>query len=320
MTENTTKTENKETKIQIESFLQNKRVKVTPVETRDFSGQVLEVLPPGFIAENSKNSLPLKRDDNTGRFVQIFDTVNKKYTKEFPTEALTELEWFSRVYGKDLNVYAKSGENFWEGAMHPTDPARRFPPYQVDLPKDGMPLDLSNIEDMLKWKVLSTWYDSRIAPSWEDRYNRPNYMFALVDEKVATDRKKEAIELKLKATEEFNKIKGSKELMMEFLIIKDPTHTLSDKVSEDFVFSQVYDVLENNPKLFLHIVQDEDRDDKLLVYKACKAGVLRKNGDKYSTMSDEPLGKLGEVIGRLRDPERLEFRKRIEAQVENYKG
>src|SRR5688572_19035116 len=180
MTE-TTVVENKE-QIKIESFLSNRKVKVTPVLTRDFTGQVLEQLPDGFIAEGSKNDLPLRRDQNTGRFVQIFDTVTRKYTEDFPKEALTELEWYSRKYGRDLNVYLQD-DNFWEGKMlaKGADPNRIFQPYFVQLPREGMLLDLSKVEDNIKYKVLLTWTDSRIAPSWENRFDRPNYMFALVD-------------------------------------------------------------------------------------------------------------------------------------------
>ena len=118
--------------------------------------------------------------DTNGRFTQIFNTSNRYLTAEFPEEPLTELEWFSRMIGKDLNVHKKD-DNFWAGHMEKGNPTLNYKPYEVTLPREGRTLDLNNIDDYLAYKVLTTNTHRWIAPSWENRYDRPTYWFAMVD-------------------------------------------------------------------------------------------------------------------------------------------
>jgi hypothetical protein len=316
--ENTEAITEKKTKLPFKDFLAERIVKVVPVETRTFTNQQIEQLPEGFIHEGMGRSLELKRDRTTGEFLPIFDHVNKVVTPQFPEEPMTELEFFSRMTGYDLSS-TKEVKNFWAGWVSEGPNNKGKQPYSVKLPKEGFTLNLSNVWDNITWRVLKT-NDKYIAPSWETKNAKPTYWFALVDEKVSVDVKKERIMLELRATEEFNKIKDHREMLMEFLIIKDPNNIIAKTSSTDFLFGLVYDVLKNNPALFLSIVTDEYREDKILIFKAVRAGALKKIGNKYFSMGDEPLGNLGDVISLLNSAEKIEFRKKIEFQVENYEG
>jgi hypothetical protein len=42
---------------------------------------------------------------------------------------------------------------------------------------------------------------------------------------------------------------------MEFLIIKDPNNVISSNASSEWLFNQVYEVLESNPKEFLELLK-----------------------------------------------------------------
>ena len=298
-----------------QDFLAKKVVRVVPIETRTFTNQQIEQLPEGFIHEGMGRSLELKRDRTTGEFLPIFDNIENIITPQFPDEPMTELEFFTKITGYDL-AFSKDSKNFWSGWISEGPNNRGKLPYSVKLPKEGLTLDLSNAWDNITWRVLKT-NDRYIAPSWELRNAKPTYWFALVDERISVDLKKEEINLKLKATEEFNKIKDHREILMEFMIIKDPNNIISKTASTDFLFNLVYEVMETNPKLFLSIVNDEYREDKILIFKAVRAGVLKKISTKYFTMGDEPLGVLGDVISLINNPEKLEFRKKLEFQVEN---
>ena len=298
-----------------QDFLAKKVVRVVPIETRTFTNQQIEQLPEGFIHEGMGRSLELKRDRTTGEFLPIFDNIENVITPQFPDEPMTELEFFTKITGYDL-AFSKDSKNFWSGWISEGPNNRGKLPYSVKLPKEGLTLDLSNAWDNITWRVLKT-NDRYIAPSWELRNAKPTYWFALVDERISVDLKKEEINLKLKATEEFNKIKDHREILMEFMIIKDPNNIISKTASTDFLFNLVYEVMETNPKLFLSIVNDEYREDKILIFKAVRAGVLKKISTKYFTMGDEPLGVLGDVISLINNPEKLEFRKKLEFQVEN---
>ena len=103
------------------------------------------------------------------------------------------------------------------------------------------------------------------------------------------------------------------------MYIKDPNNVISAKATTEFLFNQVYEVLETNPKMFLSIVTDPNREDKIFIFKAVRAGALKKMSGKYYTIGDEPLGAMGDVISLLNNPERIEFRKKLEFQIESNK-
>lgn len=301
-------------KYPFKDFLSKRIVRVVPIETREFTNQQVEQLPEGFIFDGMQRSLELKRNKTTGEFIPLFDNIEKVITPQFPEEPMTEHEFFCRMSGYDLS-FTKEYHNFWAGWVSDGPNVKGKIPHSIKLPKEGLTLDLSNVWDNINWRVLTT-NDKYIAPSWEERYKKPTYWFALVDEKVSVDKKKEDIALKLKATEEFNKIKDHKDLLMEFLIIKDPNNIIAKTASTDFLFNIVYEVLETNPKLFLSIVNDPYREDKIFIFKAVRAGALKKIGNKYFSLGDEPLGSLGEVISLINNPEKIEFRKKLEFQIE----
>lgn len=303
-------------KYPFKDFLAQRMVKVVPIETRTFTNQQVEQLPEGFIYDGMGRSLELKRDRVTGEFFPVFDHIEKVVTPEFPQEPMTELEFFNRITGYDLS-FTKEQKNFWAGWIAEGPNNKGKIPYSVKLPKEGLTLNLSNVWDNITWRVLKT-NDKYIAPSWEQKHAKPTYWFALVDENISVDRKQEEILIKLKATEEFNKIKDHREFLMDFLIIKDPNNVISKTADTKFLFNMVYEILETNPRLFLSIVEDQYKEDKILIFNGVRAGALKKIGAKYFSMGDEPLGNLGDVISLINNPEKLEFRKKLEFQVESY--
>ncbi len=306
---------------QLKYFLINRTVRIEPIpKPNEWKNLVGEALPQGFFLEGTERSFDLPMNMKTGQPYKILDNVDKYFTPEFPDEKLTELEYFSKLIGQDLSFTAVE-RNFWKGYMDPKHTGKTTKPFTVRIPSQGLSLNLNTLEDYLKLKVLeANVHSGWIAPSWSDRYDRPTYMYAIVDEKISTDRKKELIELKRKALAEFEKIADSEDLLREFFIVKDPLTPISRNTSKDFMYNQAFDLAETNPKYFLEVVRDENRNEKLIVYNACRAGALNKSGkDKYETPGGELLGSMGDVIHLLKDPERIEFRKKLEYQIQNTK-
>lgn len=311
---------NKETK-QLKYFLTNRTVKIEPIpKPNEWKNLVGEALPQGFFLENTERSFDLPMNMKTGQPYKVLDNVERHYTPEFPDERLTELEYFSRLKGEDLSFTAIE-RNFWKGYMDPKHSGKSTKPFVVKIPPQGITLNMNNVEDYLRLKVLeANVHSGWIAPSWDTKYDRPSYMYAIVDTKVSTDRKKELIELKRKALAEFEKIADSEDLLREFFIVKDPLTPITRGTSKDFLYNQAFDLAETNPKYFLEVVRDEHREEKIIVYNACRAGALNKSGkDKYETPGGEILGTMGDVIHILKDPERIEFRKKLEYQIQNTK-
>jgi len=295
------------------NFLQKRIVKLASITKDVIPGVPYEKLPEGFIVQGSGRSLERARDVKTGYFKEMFDNSRRVITPQFPEEPLTELEFFCKASGMPLDE-----ERFWAGHMDRTDRTKSRIPYTVQLPVDGRKFDLSNVKDYIDYKVVQTHVGKYIAPSWEERNWRPTYWFALVDEKVSTDRKKEEIELKLAATSEFNKIKDSRELLAEFLIIYNAEASPSASTTTEWLFNEVYKLMDKNPKEFLSIVEDPLRTEKILVHKALRAGALKKQGKKYFTLGEQSLGTLAEAITFLKDPENYDFMVKLEHQVTQY--
>lgn len=308
----------KQPTVELVDFLPEKIVRIVPIPRPNYwKNLVGESLPEPFQYEGTSRSFDLPKDIKTGRYKKIFDDIKKVYSKQFPDEALTELEIFSRLIGKDLS-YNKTEGNFWRGDSPTLDPTKAEKPYRVFVPREGMSLDLSNPEDNLKFRVLKANTD-RIAPSWEERDYLPNYVFAIVDENVTIDREKERNKLEIQAISEFSKIQDNRELLAEFLIAKDPSINISKSASTDFLFNQVFNIVKNDPKFFLSVMRDEYWKDKVMIYKAVKAGALVKiSKDKYATVGGEEIGKIADVIHYLNDPEKIEFRKRLEHQIKEH--
>lgn len=308
----------KQTTVELVDHLPEKIVRIVPIPRPNYwKNLVGESLPEPFQYEGTSKSFDLPKDLKTGRYKKIFDDIKKNFSKQFPDEALTELEAFSRMIGKDLN-YNRMDGNFWRGDSPTSDPTKAEKPYRVFVPREGMTLNLSIPEDNLKYRVLKANTD-RVAPNWEERDYMPNYTYAIVDENVSIDRKKEQNKTEILAISEFSKIQDNRELLAEFLIAKDPTISIAKSASTDFLFNQVFNVVKNDPKFFLTVMNDEYWKDKVFIYKAVKAGALIKTAkDKYATVGGEEIGRLADVIHYLNDPEKIEFRKRVEHQIKEH--
>ncbi len=297
-------------KKEFKNFLEKKIVRLAPINNEVISGIQYESLPEGFIWEASSRSLDCGRDKN-GFVKKVFDNTDKFYTAEYPDEKLTELEYMCRKTGEKFDDI-----KFWTGHMDPVNPSNNVKKYVALFAPKGELLDLSNIQHLIKYRIAKNHEGKYFSPSWEKRYEKPSYWYAIVDEKVQTDRTTEAIELKIKATTEFSKISGSRELLAEFIIVMGGDEIPSSNTDTKYLYNRVWEVCEKNPSLFLSIVTDPNRDTKLLIFKAQKAGVLRKYGKEYRTLADIPLGTLAETIGYLNNPENYEFLEKLKNQVD----
>lgn len=292
-------------KYPFKDFLAPRKVKVMPINTKVFINSQIEQLPDGFIMQNAKRSLQLSKEAGTTRFKMIFDDTQKFRTPQFPNEALTELEFFSRMYGADLdpripetNNPDTTKVNLWAGRMS-SNPEKRIMPIVAELPDRGRTLDLSNINDHLTYKILKTWGHSRIAQSWEERNFRPSYWFALVDESREQEIKSQGMMDKTAAIVAFDRIKEDRSKLWEILIVNDPNLTLASTVTKEQLQTTVFQFAENRSTLFLQCVNDPNAYEKVLIFKAVRSGHLIRKQENYFTVGNEPLGSLFDVITRL---------------------
>lgn len=313
-------------KFGFKDFLPMKKVIIKRIaDNSQFYGKSFEgVLPEGYMPDIAKK-LELPRNNTTGSFIQIFDTVTKYRTPQFPKEPLTELEFFSRLLGVPPEVLnpLNSGSDFWKGrrAYGSYDALQ---PYTAIIQPSGRTLDLSDVNDALDYKIIKLYADAHsinggIAPSWGTRKLK-NFIFALVDELVETDVKEEKRQLEIQAINVFNNIAENKESLIDFLITMNPNNVPPTNADLKWLRNKVWDVVKENPKLIIAAATDPDKEDKLLIHYACKAGVIKKMGQKYYTMAEEPLGTVNDIFALLRDPEKhFQVRMKWETAVDEYK-
>jgi len=314
------------TKYEFKNFLPVKKIQIKRItDNANFYGKSFEgELPPGYMPDIAKK-LELPRNNSTGSFIQIFDTVTKYRTPQFPKEPMTELEFFARMLGVTPEILnpLNSSSDFWKGrrAYGSYDALQ---PYTAVIQPSGRTLDLSDINDALDYKIIKVYADNYsinggISPNWHSRKLK-NFVFALVDDTVETDVKEEKRKIEIQAITIFNNICDNKEALIDFIITMSPNNVPPANADLKWLRNRVWDVVKENPKLIIATANDPDKEDKLLIHYACKAGVIKKMGQKYYTMAEEPLGTVNDIFALLRDPEKhFQVRMKWEAAVDEYK-
>jgi hypothetical protein len=177
----------------------------------------------------------------------------------------------------DLNINKEEKSNYWVNK-----------PVMID--KNGKHLDLSNTGDFINYKILETNLDY-IAPSWEERYNKGTYKFALVFEEEESKLKNLKIDTKKEAYMMFGKIDGSVKKLSDFLWI----HYLTNKEGKrlpnnpplEYLRQEVGRIIEERPGEFLSIVTDTLFETKALIQKAINIGLIQRDGMTFKVFGEE---------------------------------
>lgn len=230
----------------------------------------------------------------------------------YPLLNSEEQEFFEEVLDLDLNIHKKE-DNFWATFSVPIE--------KTDLlMSTGIVFDLSEPMDNLKWRLLKI--QNEIAPSWEQRYDKGSYMFAFVDmdheeaQKVTRGVKKET------AYKHLSKISNSAVKMYDFLSIyalQNPKAKMpAPDASRDALYAQCDELITNDLNGFLAVVDDPERDIKLLIHRAIGCGAIdhKINSKDYYTPEGKFLGNnLDQVVKNLRTSEYQEDMIKIKAVV-----
>lgn len=303
-----------ETKKVYGTFLKDQIVNVKPVES---SGRWANLLVKGqemkkdpFLFNKVKRSyqVPLNSERLGGGVKSILDdqkrVLIKKYEDSHPN-GMTEKEFFEKELGvENLNPYLAKEENFWR-----TDKRSR-----VVLTKEGMVLNLNRPLDMLRYKILLS-NKTRVSPSYEGRKNSQSFEFMLVDEGKLMSKKVEEADMKTNAYIKFSEITRTKASMIGF--VKSLGRAIPVNHTEDWLKSEVLNVLEESPQKFLTIVSDPNYDNKIFVQEAIECGAIKRmNERRYVLDNGIELGDLVGAINWLTDPENQESKLRIKSQIE----
>lgn len=204
-----------------------------------------------------------------------------------------------------LSVHNKEN-NFWSN-------------YQVRLGKDDNYLDLRDPEDYIKYKVLLMNVNS-ICPSLEALQEKPKatYEFVLVSEGDQEKATMKRVNFRKEAYKEFGKIEGDAATLR--LVVESMTQRpFAASTKLEALVDRLEPLIENDPKLFLKIVQDAHLKTKVLIREAIDAGAVVQRAEQLY-YNGQPLCDSGEATlsvaaTYLDKPKNQEMKFAIEAKV-----
>ena len=307
------KTAETEEKVIYGTFLQDRIVKVKPVES---SGKWSNLLVANqdnkkdpFLYNKVKRSfqVPLNSEARGGGVKVILDDQRRvkiqKYIESFPM-GMTQKEFFEKEIGVDLNPMAAPDANFWR-----IDRRSR-----VILTKEGLTLNLNLPMDMLKYYILLS-NKNLVSPSYEERDLRATYEFMIIDEGKVTVQKLAEATVKANAYVKFAEITSNKSSITGF--IKSLGRGIPASATEDWMKNEVLTIVESSPEYFLEIVNHPQYNERIFVQEAVEAGaIIRKADRRYTLDNGAELGDLTDVVNYILNPDNQEVKMRIKAKIE----
>lgn len=215
-----------------------------------------------------------------------------QYGKKIDPLTDKEKEFFAEKFGWNKERFSiHTEDNYWKG-------------FRIALGKKAMPLNLSNLDDCLKYKYLLSWV-KLIAPDWESRYE-DNFRFAFKENDFDMNTKVAKSEKKMQAYDFLREIKVSKEKMRGVLRILGVTPSLAASMTE--LEAQLIDVIDSNQiDRFLEVKEDQFLEHKILIEKGLTTGEIVKQGkNQYFVKSLEENFRFDELIEYLADKKNVE--------------
>lgn len=243
-------------------YLQNKKVFLKPVVR---GGKM--ITSPEHVAyfqiDGANNWFQLPKHEVTGVLVNPFTTDEEK-------------EFFENALDLDLNVNKKK-DNFWHT-------------FFVKIIKDynlmhaGYTFHLNDPLDNLRWRVMKL--QSIVAPSWEERYKRGEYRFALVDEGYEAETEQTTTNKTIEAYTYLGSVQNSISQMKDFMGVyyleKKEMKFVPEDADKEWLRKEIKKVIEQELELSLKIINDPSSKIKNFILQGLRAGAIIKTArNKY---------------------------------------
>lgn len=223
-----------------------------------------------------------------------------------------EKAYFESVLGVNLSVLTKV-DNYWVN-------------FKVVLGKEDTYLDLSKVEDYLKYKVLLT-NKNFICESLEEYERRPltTYQYVLISEgqelKVATNKR----QLRKECYKLAGKIEGDFEMLKAVIEMLDK-RPVSDKNTSTFLANKLDEHIEENAAEVYKLLNNPSLNTIVFIKKCVRAGLIIKTGDFYYLKSGKakvPMAEDGrdpvieQAVKYINSPKNQETKFALESQLKN---
>jgi hypothetical protein len=284
------------------NYLQHKKVYLKPV-TR--GGRM--ITSPEHVAffqmEGATNWFQLPQLESTGELADPFTSEEEK-------------TFFEQILDLDLNIHKKK-DNYWHTFF--VKVIKNF-----DLMHDGYVFNLEDPIDNLRYRV--TKLQPMVAPSWEKRYGRGDYRFALVDEGYAEEKEQTDTNKTIEAYTYLGSIQNSVKDMKDFLGVyyleKKEMKFVPEDADKDWLRKEIRKVVEEELDLALKIMHDPDAKIKNFILQAIRVGAITKPArNKYDIPGEGVSYTYEELVKYLTEAETLkaDVYLKIIAQVRMHK-
>jgi len=255
-------------------------------------GILLNKLPTAFIpdtehlasglAPNGKYSLvcPMDRD---GRLVNPLTPQEQAFMEDSSR---------SGMYWKpgDLNINVPRDRNYWMS-------------YRLNIPKEGLQLDLSMPEDYIAFKVALA-NRVYVAPSYQERINKATYKFYISDSDKEAVAEAALADMEATAYIKIGELRGNRPLSLSVLRLLGKS--ISTDARDESIVAEMRKVIKEPKGLekFLAVVGDPNLQLKSDILKGYSAGFLIFKNTRYVVKdSGLFLGTLDEAVTYLKDPQ-----------------
>lgn len=199
---------------------------------------------------------------SSGRYVNVLTDDEKDF-----------LEDIMGLPKNALSVYKKV-DNFW-------DDSNEQGISKVTLRKQDNYLDLSNVEDYIRYKILLANKDF-IAPNMEALESSPKatYQFVILTEDAEAKNARKGMSILMQCYTAYGKIEEDKDALR--VIIETLTGTtVHSNTKLEFLQAKINELIQGNSKMFLKIATDPLLQTKVLIRKCVEAGLILHRGDQY---------------------------------------
>ena len=260
------------------------------------------------LSDDPKHVFAGNMAENASKTFTVPMTLSGNYVNPLTPDEQAYLEHIMGLEENALSVYLKIN-NYWDN-------------FRVTLKKTDNYFKLDNPEDYIRYKVLlsNTEY---IAGSIKEYENNPKatYQFLLISEKEQINTSNNKMNINMIAYKLLGKIETNVDAL-KFVLEVLSGKPVSRNSSLEFLQANAHDLLLNNPKLFVKLVDDKYLQTKILIMKNVEAGFIRKRLDYYYLQSDnsplagpreEPI--LDVAAKFINEPKNQELKFKLEAQV-----
>lgn len=219
---------------------------------------------------------------------------------------------------KEFFESKQAGLNIKDGELSIYHADSYWKSFILAIPKDGLKFKLNNPTNYLKYKFLMA-QKNVVAPSWEERFDKGSYKFALVSETHDTEQSNKRAELQEAAYAEYGKMKNNSEKMRSILRLYGKNVSADSGV--DFLRGEIQKLIEKDIHGLLRLCEDKDFDLKVFIEKAIEIGEINKVArNNYAFPHGESIGTIDDVIDYLKLKKNTDIRLKIQTRIDASSG